>query len=87
MVLYVDESENPEYFIVTGLLLNSREEAEHVYKRFKKKARSMPVSKRDRARVFTEFKSTILDRHYQKMKIKMIESIAETEHHTEMFKQ
>lgn len=81
MLLYVDETENKEYFIVTGLLVNSREDAEHAYKSFKKKARKMPVSKRDKAKVFTEFKSTLLDRHYQKIKIKMIESVAEIDRH------
>ena len=81
MLLYVDETENRDYFIVTGLLVNSREDAERAYRSFKKKARKMPVSKRDKAKVFTEFKSTLLDRHYQKMKIKMIESVSEIDRH------
>lgn len=79
MILYVDESENTEYFIVTGLLMNSRESAEIAYKSFKKKARNMPVAKRDKAALFTEFKSTMLDRNYQRIKVKMIESLAETD--------
>lgn len=79
MILYVDETENEEYFIVTGLLLESREEAERLYKSFKKKARNMPVSKRDKAKLFTEFKSVILDKHYQRIKEKMIESLEETD--------
>lgn len=79
MILYVDETENEELFIVTGLLMNSRESAEIVYKSFKKKARNMPVSKRDKAMLFTEFKSTLLDKHYQRIKEKMIESLGEAD--------
>lgn len=79
MVLYVDETENTEYFIVAGLLLNSREGADELYKSFKKKARNMPVARRDKAAVFTEFKSTILDKHYQRIKIKMIESLSDAD--------
>lgn len=80
MILFVDETENEEYFIVTGLLIDSRETAEAVVNRFKKKAYNMPVAKRDKASLFTEFKSTILDRHYQRIKIKMIEVLAEEDH-------
>lgn len=80
MILYVDETENGEYFIVTGLLLESREITEKMYKSFKRKARNMTVSKRDKASLFTEFKSTMLDKHYQRIKIKMIETIVEQEH-------
>ena len=40
----------------------------------------MTVSKRDKASLFTEFKSTMLDKHYQRIKIKMIETIVEQEH-------
>ena len=80
MILYVDETENEEYFIVTGLLLESREITEKMYKSFKRKARNMTVSKRDKASLFTEFKSTMLDKHYQRIKIKMIETIVEQDH-------
>lgn len=70
MLLFVDETENQEYFIVTGLLLNSREDAEHVYKNFKKKAHNIPLPKCDKVKVFTEFKSTFLDKHYQQIKLR-----------------
>ena len=80
MILFVDETENDEFFIVTGLLIDSRETADIIFKRFKKKAYNMSVAKRDKARLFTEFKSTFLDKHYQRIKVKMIESLAEEEH-------
>ena len=81
MILFVDETENDDYFIVTGLLLNSREDAALSYKKFKNKINRMPFAKKDKAKVFTEFKSTLLDRHYQKVKIRMIESLGEVDRH------
>lgn len=81
MILYVDETENKDFFIVTGLLMESRETADRLYKSFKKSVRNMPVSKRDKAALFTEFKSTILDRHYQRFKVKMIETLSEVDCH------
>lgn len=36
MILFVDETENDSFFIVTGLLVNSQADIVDVYKRFKK---------------------------------------------------
>lgn len=80
MILYVDETENDEYFIVTGLLIVSKEAAISAYKHFKNKISHMPISNNDKMRVFTEFKSTLLDRKYQRIKIKMLEEINELDH-------
>lgn len=77
MILYVDETENDEYFIVTGLLIVSREAAISAYKHFKNRIANMPISNNDKMRVYTEFKSTLLDRKYQRIKIKMLEEINE----------
>ena len=76
MLLYVDETENEEYFIVTGLLVESREIADKAFDSFKKDIKNMPISKRDKAILYTEFKSTILDRKFQRIKSKMLEEIA-----------
>ena len=81
MILFIDETENEKYFIVAGLLLDSREIADSVYKSFRKKAKNMPVSKRDKQIVFTEFKSVMLDRHYQNIKRQMILALSEVDRH------
>ena len=75
MYLYVDETECPEYFIVTGLLINSKEDIELAYKRFKKRIRQIPMLPKLRAQLFTEFKSTVMDRTFQKIKTKMLDEL------------
>ena len=80
MILFVDETENEDYFIVTGLLVSSRAHADTAYKHFKNKIRNLPISSNDKKRVFTEFKSTLLDRKYQRIKIKMLEEINTLDH-------
>lgn len=72
MFLFVDETECPEYFIVTGLLVNSRQDIELAYKRFKKKVDNIKISPKKKAILFTEFKSTLMDKHYQKAKTDML---------------
>lgn len=72
MYLFVDETECPEYFIVTGLLVNSKEDVELAYKRFKNKVKGIPIPDRNKARLFTEFKSTLLDRDYKRVKEAML---------------
>jgi len=80
MVLFVDETENSEYFIVTGLLVNSREDASIAYSHFKKSIMQIPIPKKKKAHIFTEFKSILLDRDFKKIKIKMLEEINNIEH-------
>ena len=36
MLLFVDETENEDYFIVTGLLVESQNDIDLIYSRFKK---------------------------------------------------
>ena len=76
MLLYVDETENEEYFIVTGLLVESREIADKAFDSFKKDIKNIPINKKNKAILYTEFKSTILDTKFQKIKCKMLEKIA-----------
>ena len=76
MLLYVDETENDEYFIVTGFLVESREVADRAFESFKKDIKDMPINKRDKSILYTEFKSTILDRRYSRIKRKMLEKIS-----------
>ncbi len=79
MVLYIDETENNSFFIVAGLLATSSEETENAYRKFKKSIKRMKIEDKYRSQVYTEFKSTLLDRRYKRIKIKMLESIAEIE--------
>ena len=80
MYLFVDETECPEYFIVTGLLVNSRQDVELAYKRFKKKINNIPMLPKLKARLFTEFKSVVMDRTFQKIKVKMLQELNCFEH-------
>ena len=80
MYLFVDETECPEYFIVTGLLVNSKEDVELAYKRFKKRIKMIPMLPKLKAQLFTEFKSTVMDRTFQKIKTKMLNEL-NTIHH------
>ena len=75
MVLYVDETECPEYFIVTGLLVNTKQDVELAFKRFKKRVKDIKLSQKQKSILFTEFKSTLLDTDYQQMKRIMLEEI------------
>ena len=77
MVLYIDETENADYFIVTGLLASSTADVKASYKRFKNKAQKINIPSKYKGKVFTEFKSTILDRDYSRIKRYMLEEIAE----------
>ena len=79
MLLFVDETENESFFIVGGVLVESRESASTAYKRFKRRIKDFPITANKRMRLYTEFKSVLLDSHYQKIKLRMIEEISEME--------
>ena len=81
MLLFVDETENEDYFIVTGLLVESQNDIDLIYSRFKKKAKNLNISDKKRAQLFTEFKSTLMDRNYQKLKISMLSELSSMEHY------
>ena len=75
MILYVDETEYPGFFIVAGLLVNNANDVNIAYKRFKKKINNFPISQNEKQKVFKEFKSVLLDRKYQKIKFRLLEEI------------
>lgn len=75
MYLFIDETENDNYFIVTGLLVPSKESVNIAYKQFKKKINSMNINSKMKQKLFNEFKSVLLDRQFQRIKIKMLEEI------------
>ena len=75
MILYVDETENVEYFILTGLLLESEKVAKDIYYSFKRKANRYKMPENLKAKLYTEFKSTLMDEKFPTLKKKMIEEI------------
>lgn len=81
MLLFVDETENNDYFIVTGLLVESQNDIDLSYGRFKKKAKNINISDKKKGQLFTEFKSTLMDRNYQKLKRAMLFELNAIEHY------
>lgn len=75
MILYVDETECDDFFIVAGILTESKEKTDFIYKQFKKRVKNIPLSKREKEKVFVEFKSKFLDNKYQRIKVCMLEQI------------
>ena len=76
MILFVDETECEDYFIVAGLLTDSKLKKDATFKKFKKKVKNFPISPKDKEKIFTEFKSVILDKKYQRIKVCMLEHIS-----------
>ena len=76
MVLYVDETENDKYFIVAGLLSESTNVILEQYKHFKHKIKKFNLSQKDKQRLFTEFKSTLLDNDFQRIKRVMLKEVS-----------
>ncbi len=72
MILFVDETENEEFFIVAGLLVNSKEDVELAYKKFKKSISGSHISSKVKQTLFTEFKAAQMDHHFQALKRKML---------------
>ena len=75
MILYVDETENDNYFIVTGLLVKSEKGINDVYHSFKKQVNKLKIPKKYKSKLYVEFKSTLLDTRFQKIKMKLLESL------------
>lgn len=75
MILYVDETENEEYFIITGLLVESERTINDAYYSFKKRVKGYKISCKQKGILFTEFKSTFIDHQFQSVKRKMLEVV------------
>ena len=75
MILYIDETENNEYFVVTGLLAESEKITNDAYYYFKKRVNGYKISPKLKGKVFTEFKSILIDEQFQSIKKKMLEII------------
>ena len=59
MILFVDETECKDYFIVAGLLTESKSKTDDAFKRFKKKVKNFPIPPKKKEKLFTEFKSVL----------------------------
>ena len=77
MILYVDESENEEYFIVAGLLVDSPLTVRKAYRYFKKQIKNYKISDKAKSKIYIEFKSNLIDRNYYRVKQKLLEVIAD----------
>ena len=75
MILYVDETESENFFLITGLLVKNKQDIYLAYKHFKNRIKYYPLSMREKEKVYIEFKSFLLDNHYQKIKRVMLEEI------------
>ncbi|MCD7809869.1 MAG: hypothetical protein LUH02_11050, partial [Erysipelotrichaceae bacterium] len=61
MILYIDETESDDYFIVAGLLTESKDKTDFAYKHFKKGLNYLKITPKEKQKVFYEFKATLLD--------------------------
>ena len=75
MILYLDETENTQYFIVAGLMVSSQEVINNSFKKFKKSIKNLPLQNKYKSIVFSEFKSYILDRSYKTIKFRMLNEL------------
>lgn len=75
MVLYIDETENNEYFVVTGLLAESEKITNDAYYYFKKRVDRYKIAPKLKGKLYTEFKSILIDIKFQSIKKKMLETI------------
>lgn len=80
MILFVDETENEEYFIVAGLLVDSKADVENAFKRFRNSIKDFKISNKSKTIVFSEFKSVELDKKYQRIKKRMLQEINTINH-------
>lgn len=79
MILYIDETENEKYFIVTGLLVETEQTVELAYKKFKKSISGIKLSEKERQNVYLEFKATLLDKKYSRIKVRLLTAIRDIE--------
>ena len=59
MVLFVDETENEDLFLVGGVLVESREDAIRAYNRFKKRISNIPLTENNPATCAAEASSLV----------------------------
>ncbi len=75
MILYVDETENDEYYIVASLMVKSEKDVRLAFRQFKNIISNFSISQKTKQKIFIEFKSTLLDTRFQKIKKILLKSI------------
>ena len=75
MVLYIDETQNDNYFIVACVVFDSKETELLAYKQFKKAVENYPINSKLKQKVFNEFKATLLDRSFPRIKRTLLENL------------
>ena len=75
MILYIDETENQDYFIVAGLLAESQLVVDNSFRHLKNRINKLNYKAKDKNEIFLEFKGHVLDRKFQKVKFEMLDVI------------
>jgi len=75
MILYIDETENQDYFIVAGLLAESQLVVDNSFRHLKNRINKLNYKAKDKNEIFLEFKGHVLDRKFQKVKFEMLDEI------------
>ena len=72
--LYVDETESDEFFIVAGVLFDSKEHSMNTYKAFRKRARKRCSNTKNSIKdiLFHEFKSSYMDKNFPLLKKELL---------------
>ncbi|WP_289811598.1 hypothetical protein [Thomasclavelia cocleata] len=61
--------------LLLDCLFLQKKSIDMAYKQFKKKVNTMKLKPKIKKKIFNEFKSTILDREFQRIKVKMLKEI------------
>ena len=78
MILYIDETENDDFFIVAGVLFPDEKDMETAYKQFKKKVENLELKPSVKAKVYTEFKGNFIEKKAKRVKDLIMQSLQES---------
>lgn len=70
--LFIDESINENTFVVGGILIENDTEHFVAYNQFKKQIKEIPLTRKQKDRITFEFKSTLLEQSFPKIKRKLL---------------
>ena len=75
MILFIDETENDDYFIVAGLLISSNDDLIKSFNRFKRKVDNFNIKPESKSKLCNEYKSVLMDKQYPKLKMCLLKEI------------